>query len=325
VTAAAPATRTARTASGRGGSSPQEVADRRAEKLAAIHAQLADAVAAAATDAGWRAWLTTAAKFRSYAPANQCLILLQRPSATRVAGYRVWQGLNRQVRKGEQSIRILAPIRRRVTADATPSQPTPGVPIADPTADDPGQRGPRVLTGFTVVSIFDISQTDGAPLPEIPAIRLPEGEAPAGLWAGLVSLVEARGFTVTREDPAPAWGVTRYTDRRVDIAPSLSPAMACHTLAHELGHVAADHETRRDVPRGVREAEADGIAYLLTTTAGLSGHFSVDYVTGWTGGDPAVVRATQARVVTTAGLLLDALGYPNPDSTPEREDGGPGE
>jgi hypothetical protein len=332
---AAPATRTTqgtRTAPGRGGSSPQEVTDRRAEKLAAIHAQLADAVAAAATDAGWRAWLSTAAKFRSYAPANQCLILLQRPLATRVAGYRVWQGLNRQVRKGEQSIRILAPIRRRVTADATPSQPTPqptrGVPTADPTADDPGQRGPRLLTGFTVVSVFDITQTEGAPLPEIPAIRLSEGEAPAGLWDGLVGLVEARGFTVTREDPAPAWGRTRYPDRRVDIAPDLSPAMACHTLAHELGHVAADHETRRDVPRGVREAEADGIAYLLTTTAGLSGHFTVDYVTGWTGGDPAVVRATQARVVTSANALLDDLGYTDPtltDPAPEPGDGGPGE
>jgi DNA primase catalytic core len=333
---AAPATRSTRTDSTtttstarRGSTTPQEQAARRqAQKLAEVHAQLADAVAAAATDAGWRAWLSTAAKFRSYAPANQCLILLQRPSATRVAGYRVWQGLNRQVRKGEQSIRILAPIRRRVTADTTPSQPTPqptpGIPIADPTADDPGQRGQRVLTGFTVVSIFDISQTEGAPLPEIPAVQLLEGEASAGLWAGLVSLVEARGFTVTREDPAPAWGVTRYTDRRVDIAPSLSPAMACHTLAHELGHVAADHETRRDVPRGVREAEADGIAYLLTTAAGLSGHFTVDYVTGWTGGDAGVVRATQARVVTTAGALLDALGYPTPTAPRSGETAGRG-
>ena len=72
----------------------------------------------------------------------------------------------------------------------------------------------------------------------------------------------------------------------MDIAPGLSPAMACRVLAYELGHIAADHETRQDAARGVREVEADGIAYLITTTAGLPGHVTVDYVTGWTGGDP---------------------------------------
>ena len=85
------------------------------------------------------------------------------------------------------------------------------------------------------------------------------------------------------------------------------PANACHVLAHELGHIAADHETRQDVARGVREAEADGIAYLITTTAELAGHVTVDYVTGSTNGDPAVVRATAARVVTTAARVIEAL------------------
>jgi hypothetical protein len=336
---AAPATRSTRTDSTtttstarRGSATPLEQTARRQARLVEVHAQLADAVAAAATDAGWRAWLSAAAKFRSYSPTNQLLIVLQRPSATRVAGYRVWRGLGRQVRKGERGLTILAPVRRRTTdtdstGDSSPAaNSTTNGPVTAPGGDGPSAAAGRVLVGFTTARVFDILQTDGPPLPELPPVRLPEGEAPEGLWEGLLELVEARGFTVTREDPAPAWGATRYTDRRVDIAPTLSPAMACHTLAHELGHIAADHESRRDVPRGVREAEADGIAYLLTTTAGLSGHFTVDYVTGWTGGDPAVVRATQAQVLTTAGALLDALGYPNPDTnTPGAGDGGPGE
>jgi DNA primase len=303
-----------------------KTAEQRAAKLAEVHAQLADAVAAAATDAGWRAWLGAAARFRSYSPTNQLLILLQRPQATRVAGYRVWQSLDRQVRKGERGITILAPIRRRTPANSegeTPRQESSGQPagtvqqVTDLSAGESGPHSGQVLVGFTTATVFDLAQTDGAPLPEQPALRLPEGDAPAGLWDGLVGEVESRGFTVTRADCAPAYGVTRYADRRVEIAPDLSPAMACHVLAHELGHIAADHGTRPDVPRGVREAEADGIAYLITRTAGLPGHMSIDYVTGWTGGRPDVVRATAARVVTTAARLLDALGWDPADAAGE--------
>lgn len=102
-------------AGGRG--SVEDRARVRAEKLAAVHAQLADAVAAAASDAGWRAWLGAAARFRGYSPTNQLLIVLQRPQACRVAGYRVWQSLGRQVRTGERGITILAPMRSRISPD----------------------------------------------------------------------------------------------------------------------------------------------------------------------------------------------------------------
>lgn len=295
----------------------EERAELRARKLTEAHDRLADAVAAAASDPGWRAWLATAAKFRTYSALNVLLICAQAPEATQVAGYRVWQSLNRQVRRGERGLVILAPIRRRVDAADTDSTAGDGAdqtttaPAGHATGESGESRapGPRVLTGFTTATVFDVSQTDGDPLPEYPQVELPAGEAPAGLWDALTAQVTARGYTVTREDPAPAFGVTRYADRRVDIAPGLSEAMACHTLAHELGHIAADHEHRRDLTRGVREAEADGIAYLVGTAYGLPPEFTVDYVTGWTNGDPAVVRATAARVVTLAAQLLEALGH----------------
>ena len=286
----------------------QEIATRRAEKLTAVHDQLTAAVAAAASDDGWRAWLATAARFRTYSASNVLLIAAQAPWATRVAGYRVWQGLGRQVRKGERAIAVIAPVRRRATTtdDSGPAeQIAPPVP-ADTT--DPAGKAPRVLAGFTTAAVFDITQTDGDPLPQRPPLELPEGAAPAGLWEALAAEVTARGFTVTRDDPAPAWGRTTFTTRRVDVAPGLSPAMSCHTLAHELGHIAADHATRPGLDLGTGEAEADGIAYLITTAAGMAGTFSADYITGWTHGNPAVVKATAARVVAVAGQLLDALG-----------------
>lgn len=235
----------------------------------------------------------------------------------------MWQGLGRQVRNGEPGITILAPVRRRTTTTSTAGEGSEstapdssagtGEQSSAPTGEPGAGRAGRALVGFTAVTVFDLAQTDGEPLPEPPAMRLADGEAPVGLWDGLVEQVQARGFTVGGQDPSPALGVTRYATRRVDIAPDLSPAMGCHVLAHELGHIAADHETRRDVTRGVREAEADGIAHLVTTTAGLPGHVTVDYVIGWTGGDPAIVRATAARVVTAAAQIIDAIHL---DDTP---------
>lgn len=76
------------------------------------------------------------------------------------------------------------------------------------------------------------------------------------------------GPRVGRGDPAPAAWRTVYADRWVDVAPHLDGAAACHVLAHELGQIAADHATRRDVARGLREAEADGIAHPLRPRPG---------------------------------------------------------
>lgn len=72
----------------------------------------------------------------------------------------------------------------------------------------------------------------------------------------------------------------------------------------------------------MREAEADEIASLVTTTAGLGGHATVDYVTGWTNGDPTVVRGTAARVVTAAAQIIDALHL---DDTPATDSQATGE
>ena len=307
---------------GRGGRGrvPADRMEREREaRLVAVHEQLAVAVAAAASDAGWRAWLEAAARFREYSPTNQLLIALQRPGATRVAGYRAWQGLGRQVHKGERGITVLAPVRRRVEAADTDStgpvsgaagdQPPATTTIAGGAGVGESGAGPvvRRVVGWTTATVFDLAQTDGDPLPEPPAALLTPGGAPAGLWEALVGLVEQAGYGVGRAGTAPAYGVTRYDTHRVELAPDLDGAAACHVLAHELGHIAAGHETRREVPLGVREAEADGVAHLLSTATGIPGTFTVDYVTGWTGGDADLVRATQARVVTTAAGLLARL------------------
>src|SRR5689334_20232829 len=94
-----------------------QAAAAREEKLAALHRQLAEQVAALAAGPEWRRWLDVAARFHNYSLNNTLLILAQRPAATQVAGYSLWQQLGRQVTKGERGIAILAPITWRADPD----------------------------------------------------------------------------------------------------------------------------------------------------------------------------------------------------------------
>ena len=104
---------------------------------------------------GFATYLCTVSRLHSYSFGNIALILAQRPDATHVAGYRTWQTLERQVRKGERAIKILVPHRVRVVDTAGEDS-------------EPSYR----LVGWGIGSVFDISQTDGKPLPQPPAVEV---------------------------------------------------------------------------------------------------------------------------------------------------------
>src|SRR5437870_1182895 len=149
--------------------------DRAPDRLRALHTQLETAFAELVSGDDWARMLTVAAHFHHYSPSNVLLILRQRPDATRVAGYRTWQRLGRQVRRGERGIAILAPCSYKVRGDDEPD-----------TDDDPR----RALRGFKVAHVFDVSQTDGEPIPDVRPALL-DGDAPAGLWDALAAQVAA--------------------------------------------------------------------------------------------------------------------------------------
>jgi len=187
------------------------------DKLAALHEQISDGVAALVESQGWRAMLDTAAKFHSYSLGNLLLIGAQAPQATRVAGFRTWQSLGRQVRKGERGIAILAPCTYRPkTADqaepAAPAGQEPATSCSGGAAPDAG--GKKQVRGFRVAHVFDIQQTEGDPLPEVvPALLT--GQAPAGLWNDLASQVSGHGYALERGDCCGANGYTDPTRRVV--------------------------------------------------------------------------------------------------------------
>ena len=132
-----------------------EAAAARAETLTRMHGHLAEQVGRLATGEGWRAWLAFANSFHHYSFSNTMLIWSQNPEATMVAGYRKWQSLGRQVRRGEVGIRVFGPVTRRdVTTDVA------GEPIR---ALDGKPEQTTSIVGVRPLAVFDVTQTDGTP------------------------------------------------------------------------------------------------------------------------------------------------------------------
>src|SRR5438105_83665 len=144
----------------------------RNDKLAEVHDRLVQAIEDLVSGDDWRRYLEASQRLHTYSASNVLLILAQRPDATRVAGYRRWQTLGYQVRKGERGIAVLAPVVTRHR------------PVDE--ADHPELV--RILRGFRVVHVFDISQCDGPPWPEVGPEPL-SGQAPATLWDSLAAQV----------------------------------------------------------------------------------------------------------------------------------------
>ena len=281
---------------------PATQAATRADALQDLLADLHAGIATLTEGDEWRRFLDVGRRFHRYSFLNTLAILVQRPDATRVAGYRRWQQVGRQVRRGERGIRILAP----VTARQQPSTPED----APENTPESTEEHPLVVRGFRVARVFDVRQTDGDPLPEPPVHAL-TGDAPDGLVDDLRRIIEREGFAYA-VDALPghpgAYGVTDYAARTVTVRPDLAPAQQAKTTAHELGHVLLHHPAD-DLGRERREVEAESVAYVVCAAHGLpTDAYSLGYVAGWSGGDLNVVRATGERVLSCARRVLDSLG-----------------
>ncbi|GAA3623637.1 ArdC-like ssDNA-binding domain-containing protein [Microlunatus ginsengisoli] len=297
-----------------------------AVSLEELHDRLRRAVDALESGEQWQAWLEFARGFHRYSFNNLILIWSQRPDATTVASYRTWQAKGRQVRKGETGIRVLAPILRRTPVVDDHGQPVRG--------DDGWQRTRQHVVGFRPVPVFDLSQTDGPPIPEPARPVLLAGDAPAGLWDALAAEVTARGYRLLRgslDDLHGANGLTNPTRREVWVRHDVQPAQAVKTLAHELGHILLHTDPDQPDPAdpdqadtdgtggvvcaGVREVEAESVAYLVAAAHGLdSDTYTFPYVASWASGPAAaeglligdIVTRTGARVMRASAELIDA-------------------
>ena len=249
--------------------------------------------AALVTSRAWQAYLDTARRFHNYSFTNILLIRAQVPEATRVAGFQAWKALGRTVRRGEHAIWILAPLTRRLAAEEE---------------DDPAEKV-RVIMGFRAVSVFDVSQTDGEPLAELPCHRL-SGDDPTGSYDRLRRFAHGLGYTVEEDYlPGEMNGDCNFALRRLRIEVHNDELQQAKSLAHELGHVLLHDGFPGS--RELAELEAESVAYLVCDGLGVdSSSYSFGYVANWAGGGDgalAGIKASGRRVQSAARQILDGL------------------
>lgn len=285
--------------------------EERKERITAAHARLSEAIDGLTTGEGWQALITSRAWLRRYSFHNLLMILKQHPGASDVRPLSEWNELGRHVRKGEKAIRIWAPRFQRAAAEDGDGGAGDG---------ETQDEAHRELRGFILVSVFDVAQTEGDPLPAPPPPELLRGDAPARLWDQISTQVQARGYQIERGDCGGANGYVKFADRIVRVRDDVEPAQAVKTLVHELAHIRCDHEARTDAPRPLREVEAESVACIVTAVAGLDTlPYSVPYVAGWAC-DRETVCASAKRVLAEADAILADLDLPAVNRA-EREHG----
>lgn len=273
--------------------SPEE---RKAERAALLD-RLGDKVATLASSAEWIAWLRFTAAFRRYSLNNQLLIAIQYPGAQRVAGFRRWQTLGRPVRKGEKAIKILGYSTKKITE-------------TDPEIGE--EREARRVPRFPVLSVFDVSQTDGDPLPTDP-YALPTGDGPAGALTAVQDWLRSQGWTLhstSKLQLGGAEGITDHHRHTITTATGLASAARLAVLLHEAAHALlhADDTTYQQ-HRGICETEAESTAYVLTALLGMpTDASSIPYITGWSRAHPDLIRKAASNVLHAVNTIAAGIG-----------------
>lgn len=233
-----------------------------------------------------KGYLTTMSRFRRYSWNNVLLISAQRPGATQVAGLHAWNDLGRTVKKGEKGIMIFAPVISKRDN-----------PAAEPRERDSNE--PSKLTGFRTAYVFDVSQTEGKPLPELSKTT---GD-PKDFTNKLKAIAAARGITVEHDASiAPALGMS--SGGRIRLLPDLPKAEEFSVLVHEMAHEMLHHGKEERLPKVVRETQAEAVAFVVSRGVGLeTNSAAADYIALYNGDKKTLAESLSVIQETSAGIL----------------------
>ena len=262
----------------------------------------------------YRNYLSTMSKFHNYSFNNTLLIAMQKPDATLVAGYKAWQkNFERHVNKGEKAIRILAPAPYKIKEERDKIDPVTQELLLDKDGNPQKEEVEITIPAFRAVSVFDLSQTDGKPIPELTAKELlsdVEG------YQDMIRAVEAIS-PVPIELEEIAGDSKGYYDReakRIAVQENMSEGQTLKTMIHEVAHsklhskeVEQDEQMRKD--RNTKEVEAESVAYTVCQHFGVdTSDYSFGYIAGWSSGrDTKELRSSMDTIRRTASELITGI------------------
>lgn len=274
----------------------------RNEKLKTITRQLENGVKDVFNSDKFREFLGVSAKFHHYSLRNQLLIAMQNPAASRVAGFKAWQkDFGRYVKQGEKGLNILAPCPRKITQTSTGENGEPA-------------EQEIVIPSYRVVTVFDVSQTDGKELPKI-CDRLTGGVQNFDRLLAAIKAVAPCPVEFEKIENGVA-GYFHPGENRIAICEGLGELQTIKTAVHELAHSilhgfdALDGKQIDEKPdKNTKEVQAEAVAFTVCQFLGLdTSEYSFEYVASWSSGRELKELQQSLEIIrNTAADIIDGL------------------
>ena len=270
----------------------------------------------------YRKYLTTMSRFHKYSLNNVMLIHSQRPDATLVAGFNKWKNsFDRHVKKGEKGIQILAPTPYKIKVEKEKLDPETKLPMIDENGDPVTEEKEVSIPMFKVVSVFDVSQTEGKPLPQL-----------AYSLSGAVEHYEEFMEALKRTSTVPIKvehteknvdGFFDLTNQSITIQAGMSEIQTVCAVIHEIAHsrlhnydhmteLADDGETLlapAEKDHHTEEVEAESISYAVCQYFGIeTSENSFGYIASWSQGkELKELRASLETINRTSSELISGI------------------
>ena len=292
-------------------------AEKPAEKLKEITDRLEQGISELFESDRYREYLSVMSKFHNYSFNNTLLIAMQKPDASLIAGFNAWKNeFQRSVKRGEKGIRIIAPAPFKVKKQMEKIDPTTQRPVIGRDGKPVTEEKEVTIPAFKVVSVFDVSQTEGRELPDL-AVDALTGD-----------VEKYKDFFAALEKTAPVpvsfekmesgtHGFYHLEDKRIALSEGESELQTLKTLIHEIAHAKlhdidlnAPLEEQADRPdRRTREVEAESIAYTVCQHYGLdTSDYSFGYVAGWSSGKELMeLKSSLETIRSTAAEIINSV------------------
>ena len=318
--AAAPGQRTAQTAE-----QPQEprpvipivlTSEKPAEKLKEITDRLEQGIAELFDSERYREYLKVMSKFHNYSFNNTLLIAMQKPDASLVAGFSAWKNnFERNVMKGQKGIKIIAPSPYKIKQEMQKIDPHTQKPIIGKDGKPVTEEKEVTIPAYKVVSVFDVSQTEGKELPDIAVDEL----------TGDVDRYKDFFAALEKTSPVPiafenieggSHGYYHLEDKRIAINEGMSELQTLKTAIHEIAHAKlhdidlnAPKDEQPRVDRRTREVEAESVAYTVCQHYGLdTSDYSFGYVAGWSSGrELSELKSSLETIRSAAAEIINSI------------------